>query len=81
VKLRIVTAAIGERASCALPAAAAVDRARVDALEVHTGIAHTYHGEAVGVMHACGHDSYTVMLMGIVTQAPGHARDTSGNAR
>jgi metal-dependent amidase/aminoacylase/carboxypeptidase family protein len=41
VKLRIVTAAIGVISSCVLPAAAAVDRARVEALEVHTGIAHT----------------------------------------
>jgi amidohydrolase len=161
VKFGIVTAAIGVLLSCVLPAAAAVDRAKVDALsasiepkviawrrdihehpelsnretrtaklvaeqlkrmglEVQTGIAHTgvagflqggrpgptvairadmdalpvtektdvpfkshatatYRGETVGVMHACGHDSHTAMLMGIAQIFAGVRDSLPGN--
>lgn len=48
-------------------------RADMDALPVteQTGlpfaskVTTTYRGEPVGVMHACGHDSHTAMLMGV----------------
>lgn len=48
-------------------------RADMDALPVteQTGlpfaskVTSTYRGEPVGVMHACGHDSHTAMLMGV----------------
>jgi amidohydrolase len=161
VKFKIVTAAIGVLSSCVLPAAAAVDRGRVDelsasiepkviawrrdihehpelsnretrtaklvaeqlkrlGLEVQTGIAHTgvagflkggrpgptvairadmdalpvtektdvtfkshatatYRGETVGVMHACGHDSHTAMLMGIAQIFAGVRDSLPGN--
>ena len=157
----IVTTAIVALSSCVLPAAAAVDRARVDqlsagiepkviawrrdihehpelsnretrtarlvadqlerlGLEVQTGIAHTgvvgllkggrpgptvairadmdalpvtektdvpfkshttstYRGETVGVMHACGHDSHTAMLLGIAGIFAGVRASLPGN--
>jgi amidohydrolase len=48
-------------------------RADMDALPVtektdvpfNSHVTATYRGETVGVMHACGHDSHTAMLMGI----------------
>lgn len=56
-----------------LPGPTVAIRADMDALPVtektdvpfksHTTA--TYRGETVGVMHACGHDSHTAMLMGI----------------
>ena len=161
MKRRIVTAAIVALSSYVLPAGAAVDRARVDALsasvepkviawrrdihehpelsnretrtaklvadelkrfgiEVQTGIAHTgvvgllkggrpgptvairadmdalpvtektdvpfksratatYRGETVGVMHACGHDSHTAMLMGMAQIFAGVRESLPGN--
>jgi amidohydrolase len=156
-----VTAAIAVLSSCVLPAGAAVDRSRVDALstavepkviawrrdfhehpelsnretrtaklvaeqlkrlglEVQTGVAHTgvvgylkggrpgptvairadmdalpvtektdvpfkstvtasYRGETVGVMHACGHDSHTAMLMGLAQIFAGVRATLPGN--
>jgi amidohydrolase len=161
VKKRIVTAAIVALGSYILPAGAAVDRAKVDALsasvepkviawrrdihehpelsnretrtaklvadelkhlglEVQTGIAHTgvvgflkggrpgptvairadmdalpvtektdvafksrvtatYRGETVGVMHACGHDSHTAMLLGMAQIFAGVRESLPGN--
>jgi amidohydrolase len=39
----------------------------------------TYRGETVGVMHACGHDSHTAILMGVAQTLAG-VRDTlAGN--
>jgi len=161
VKRRIVTAAIVALSSYVLPATAAIDRAKVDALsasvepkviawrrdihehpelsnretrtaklvadqlkhlglEVQTGIAHTgvvgflkggrpgptvairadmdalpvtektdvpfkshatatYRGETVGVMHACGHDSHTAMLLGMAQIFAGVRESLPGN--
>ncbi len=158
---RIVTAAIVALSSYVLPATAAVDRAKVDALsasvepkviawrrdihehpelsnretrtaklvadelkrlglDVQTGIAHTgvvgllkggrpgptvairadmdalpvtektdvpfkshataiFRGETVGVMHACGHDSHTAILMGIAQIFAGVRESLPGN--
>lgn len=161
LRRRIVTAAIVALSSYVLPAGAAVERAKVDALsasvepkviawrrdlhehpelsnretrtaklvadelkhlglEVQTGIAHTgvvgllkggrpgptvairadmdalpvtektevpfkshatatYRGETVGVMHACGHDSHTAMLLGMAHIFAGVRESLPGN--
>jgi amidohydrolase len=39
----------------------------------------TYRGETVGVMHACGHDSHTAMLMGIAQIFAGVRDSLPGN--
>ena len=39
----------------------------------------TFRGETVGVMHACGHDSHTAMLMGIAQIFAGVRESLSGN--
>jgi amidohydrolase len=38
-----------------------------------------YRGETVGVMHACGHDSHTAMLMGIAQVLAGVRESLPGN--
>lgn len=37
-----------------------------------------YRGEAVGVMHACGHDTHTAMLMGVAKALAGLRKDLPG---
>lgn len=37
-----------------------------------------YRGEKVGVMHACGHDSHTAILLGVATALAGMRRDLPG---
>ena len=61
-------------------------RADMDALPVTetTGLPYastvrsTYQGRDVGVMHACGHDSHTAMLMGVATILSGMRKDLPG---
>ncbi|MFO1407992.1 MAG: amidohydrolase [Steroidobacteraceae bacterium] len=38
----------------------------------------TYRGETVGVMHACGHDSHTALLMGTATALASMRKDLPG---
>ena len=38
----------------------------------------TYQGRDVGVMHACGHDSHTAMLMGVATVLSGMRKELPG---
>ncbi|GAP64900.1 N-acyl-L-amino acid amidohydrolase [Mizugakiibacter sediminis] len=37
-----------------------------------------YRGKPVGVMHACGHDAHTAMLLGVATALAGMKRDLPG---
>jgi amidohydrolase len=37
-----------------------------------------YNGKNVGVMHACGHDGHTAMLLGVATALAGMRKDLSG---
>ncbi len=61
-------------------------RADMDALPVTetTGlpfaskVRSTYQGHDVGVMHACGHDSHTAMLMGVASVLAGIRKDLPG---
>jgi amidohydrolase len=61
-------------------------RADMDALPVteETGLPFAskasgeYNGQQVGVMHACGHDVHTAMLMGVAEVLAGMRKDISG---
>ncbi|MBS0580280.1 MAG: amidohydrolase [Proteobacteria bacterium] len=39
----------------------------------------TYHGESVGVMHACGHDAHTAMLLGLAAALSAARASLPGN--
>ena len=41
----------------------------------------TYNGQEVGVMHACGHDAHTAMLMGVAEVLAGMKRDLPGTVK
>lgn len=41
----------------------------------------TYNGQEVGVMHACGHDAHTAMLMGAAEVLAGMRRDLPGTVK
>ena len=68
------------------PGAVVALRADMDALPVkeQTGLAFAskatgeYRGETVPVMHACGHDAHTAMLMGVATVLAGIREDIPG---
>jgi len=40
-----------------------------------------YNGQEVGVMHACGHDSHTAILMGVATILSGIKKDLHGTVK
>lgn len=52
-------------------------RADMDALPIHEQSSHPYISERPGVMHACGHDGHTSMLLGVAAYLAEH-RDFSG---
>ena len=64
-------------------------RADMDALPVieQTGLPYastvksTYQGQAVGVMHACGHDTHVAMLMGVATVLAGMRDQLPGTVK
>ena len=41
----------------------------------------TYNGQDVGVMHACGHDAHTAMLMGVAELLAGMRHDLPGTVK
>ena len=41
----------------------------------------TYNGQDVGVMHACGHDTHTAILMGVAEVLTGMRRDLPGTVK
>jgi len=41
----------------------------------------TYNGQDVGVMHACGHDTHTAMLMGVAEILAGMRKDLPGTVK
>ena len=41
----------------------------------------TYNGQDVGVMHACGHDAHTAMLMGVAEVLAGMRNDLPGTVK
>ena len=41
----------------------------------------TYNGQEVGVMHACGHDTHTAMLMGVAEVLAGLRNDLPGTVK
>jgi amidohydrolase len=41
----------------------------------------TYNGQTVGVMHACGHDSHTAMLMGVAEVLSGMKSELKGTVK
>jgi amidohydrolase len=70
-----------------LPGPTVAIRADMDALPVtektdvpfKSHVTASYRGETVGVMHACGHDSHTAMLMGIAQIFAGVRATLPGN--
>ncbi len=41
----------------------------------------TYNGQEVGVMHACGHDAHTAMLMGVAEVLAGMRQELPGTVK
>ena len=72
---------------CAKPGKTVALRADMDALPVteQTGLPFaskvkaTYNGAEVGVMHACGHDMHTAMLMGVAEVLANNKNKLAGN--
>ncbi len=70
-----------------LPGPTVAVRADMDALPVTektdvpfaSHVTTTYRGETVGVMHACGHDSHTAMLMGLAETLTAMRASLPGN--
>jgi amidohydrolase len=70
-----------------LPGPTVAVRADMDALPVTektdvpfaSHVTTTYRGETVGVMHACGHDSHTAMLMGLAETLAAARASLPGN--
>ena len=64
-------------------------RADMDALPVTeevdvpfaSNVRATYNGQDVGVMHACGHDTHTAMLMGVAEVLAGMRNDLPGTVK
>lgn len=52
-------------------------RADMDALPIHEQSSHDHTSQQPGVMHACGHDGHTTMLLGVAAYLAEH-RDFSG---
>jgi amidohydrolase len=71
----------------ALPGPTVAVRADMDALPVTektdvpfaSHVTTTYRGETVGVMHACGHDSHTAMLLGLAQILTAERASLPGN--
>jgi len=56
----------------ALPVAEEVD------VPFKSKVRSTYNGQAVGVMHACGHDAHIAMTLGVATALAGMRKDLPG---
>jgi amidohydrolase len=56
-------------------------RADMDALPIHERNTHDFVSQNDGVMHACGHDGHTSMLLGAVKVLLGHRDELRGEVR
>jgi amidohydrolase len=56
-------------------------RADIDALPITEANTHSFVSRATGVMHACGHDGHTSMLLGAVKVLLGHRDQLRGEVR
>jgi amidohydrolase len=56
-------------------------RADIDALPITEANSHSFVSRAPGVMHACGHDGHTSMLLGAVKVLLGHRDQLRGEVR
>jgi amidohydrolase len=73
----------------ALPGPVVALRADMDALPVEervdlpfaSKVRTTWNGESVGVMHACGHDAHTAILMGVATVLAGLRERLQGSVK
>jgi amidohydrolase len=56
-------------------------RADIDALPIHEQSGVEYASERDGVMHACGHDGHTAMLLGAAAELADRAEELTGEVR
>jgi amidohydrolase len=60
------------------PGGTVLVRADIDALPVQEELALPYASRVDGVMHACGHDAHTAILLGAATSLAAHAEELPG---
>jgi amidohydrolase len=65
----------------ALPGKTVAVRADIDGLPVHEENTVEYRSEIDGVMHACGHDGHTAIVLGLVTLLARHRQQLRGAVR
>ena len=65
----------------AVPGRTVAVRADIDALPIHEENDLPYRSEVDGVMHACGHDGHTSIVLGLATLLAGHRDQLAGEVR
>ncbi len=75
---RITPTGVIARLSCDAPGPAIALRADIDALPVTEETGLPFASETPGVMHACGHDSHTALLLGALYVLYAHRHELTG---
>jgi amidohydrolase len=72
----VVARLVGDR-----PGPTLAIRADMDALPIQEANTHDFVSQTAGVMHACGHDGHTAMLLGAAKVLAGRRRELAGEVR